>query len=53
MFTFGTAVERIAPESLILSRTPLFTARCRSRSETAHHIQNDNDRPQPAAKDKG
>ena len=53
MFTFGTATERIAPESLILRRTPLFTARCRPQSEAAHHIQNENNRPQPAADDKG
>jgi hypothetical protein len=53
LFTFGTAVERIAPESLILIRTPLFTARCRPRSEAAHHIQHEDDRPQPAADDKG
>jgi hypothetical protein len=53
MFTFGTATERIAPESLMLRRTPLFTARYRSQIEAAHHIQNDNDRPQPAADDKG
>jgi hypothetical protein len=53
MFTFGTATERIAPESLILRRPPLFTARCRPQIEAAHHIQNENDRPQPAADDKG
>ena len=53
IFTFGTATERIAPESLFRRRTPLFTARCRSQSETAHHIQHHNDRPQPAADDKG
>jgi len=53
IFTFGTAVERIAPESLIWRRTPLFTARCRPQSEAAHHIQHHNNRPQPATDDKG
>jgi len=53
IFTFGTATERIAPESLIQRRTPLFTARCRPQSEAAHHIQHHNNRPQPAADDKG
>ena len=53
IFTFGTATERIAPESLIWRRTPLFTARCRPQSEAAHHIQHHNNRPQPAADDKG
>jgi len=53
MFTFGTAVERIAPESLFLRRTPLFTARCGSQSDAAHHTQNENNWPQPAADDKG
>jgi len=53
IFTFGTAMERIAPESLIERRTPLFTARCRPQSEAAHHIQHHNNRPQPAADDKG
>jgi hypothetical protein len=31
----------------------LFTARCRPQSEAAHHIQHHNNRPQPAADDKG
>jgi hypothetical protein len=53
IFTFGTATERIAPESLIWRRTPLFTARCRPQSEAAHHIQHHNNRPEPAADDKG
>ena len=53
IFKFGTAMERIAPESLIWRRTPLFTARCRPESEAAHHMQHGNDRPQPAADDKG
>jgi hypothetical protein len=53
IFTFGTATERIAPESLFLRRTPLFTARCRPQSEAAHHIQHHNSRPHPAADDKG
>lgn len=53
IFTFGTAMERIASESLIWRRTPLFTARCRSQSKTARYIQHHNDRPQPAADDKG
>src|SRR5881394_2038986 len=53
IFTFGTAMERIAPESLIWRRTPLFTARCRPQSEAAHHIQHHNNRPQPATDDKG
>ena len=53
IFTFGTATERIAPESLILRRTPLFTARYRSQSETAYHIQHHYNRPQSAADDKG
>jgi hypothetical protein len=53
IFTFGTAMERIAPESLVWRRTPLFTARCRPQSEAAHHIQHRNNRPQPAADDKG
>jgi len=53
IFTFGTAMERIAPESLIERRTPEFTARCRPQSEAAHYIQHHNNRPQPAADDKG
>ena len=53
IFTFGTAMERIAPESLFQRRTQLFTARCRSHSEAAHHIQHHNNLPQPAADDKG
>jgi hypothetical protein len=53
IFTFGTAMERIASESLVSCRTPLFTARCRPQIEAAHHIQHDNNRPQPAADDKG
>jgi hypothetical protein len=53
VLTFGTAMERIAPESLIWHRTPLFTARCRPQPEAAHQIQHRNNRPQPAAEDKG
>jgi hypothetical protein len=53
IFTIGTAMERIAPESPIWRRTPLFTARCRPPSQTARYIQHDNNRPQPAADDKG
>ena len=53
ILTFGTPVERIAPESLIQRRTPLFTARCRPPSQAAHHIKHHNNRPQPAADDKG
>src|ERR1700688_1763922 len=37
---FGTRCERTAPESADWLRTGLFTARCRRRFDTAHHIQN-------------
>jgi hypothetical protein len=53
MLTFGTRVERTAPESLILRRTPLFTARCRPPSQMAYNMEHDSNRPQPAADDKG
>src|SRR5580692_10763124 len=36
---FGTRCERTAPESANWLRTRLFTARCRRRFDTAHHIQ--------------
>jgi hypothetical protein len=50
---FGTRFEQIAPESVILRRTHLFTARYRRGLETAHNMQHSRNRPQPAADDKG
>jgi hypothetical protein len=50
---FGTRTERTAPESLMERRTPLFTARYRPQSHAARYIQNHDNRPQPAADDKG
>jgi len=50
---FGTRFEQIAPESVILRRTHLFTARYRRGLETAHNMQDGRDWPQPAADDKG
>ena len=47
------ATEQIAPESAVSAPYPLFTARYRAQFEAAHHIQHHNDRPQPAADDKG
>jgi len=50
---FGTPVERIAPESLIPDRTPLFTARCRRPPQALHHIKDRNDPPEPVADGSG
>jgi hypothetical protein len=46
-------MERTAPESAAGCRTPMFTARCRFRPETPHHIQQHGDPLQHAADDKG
>ena len=53
ILSFGTRAERIAPESAVRARTPLFTARYRLECDAAHHMQHGHDRPQPAADDKG
>jgi len=50
---FGTRFEQIAPESVILRRTHLFTARYRRRFEKPHNMQHGHEGPQPAADDKG
>jgi hypothetical protein len=46
---FRTRTERTAPESAVEARTPVFTARYRPQSHTAHHIQHYCDRPQQTA----
>jgi hypothetical protein len=50
---FGTRTERSAPESAVEACTPVFTAKYRPQSDTAHHIQHQRDRPQQTADDKG
>ena len=45
ILTFGTPVERTAPESLIDGRTPLFTARCRPEPQATPHIQDGDEGP--------
>jgi len=50
---FGTRPERTASESAAGLRTPLFTARYRHYPDTPRYIQHHDDRPQPAADDKG
>jgi hypothetical protein len=52
ILSFGTRVERIAPESLLGRCFHLFTARCRLRARTRHDIQNDRNEAQQAADDK-
>jgi hypothetical protein len=53
LLMFGTRFEQIAPESVILRRTHLFTARYRCGLKTAHNMQHGRNWPQPAADDKG
>jgi hypothetical protein len=45
ILSLGTRTERIAPESLLWRRTPLFTARYRLEGDAAHHMQHRHDRP--------
>ena len=46
-----TPTERTAPESVLPPCTLMFTARCRSECQTAHHIKHRCDRVQPTTDD--